>query len=201
LRFNKGDLIMEGSLKDNIKICGIILAAGEGKRAGGCKLSRLIQGKPILQHVVETAVNSSLNDVLLITGYERNLGEKIAKHVGIKSYYNAEYLLGMSTSLKLGISKVPEGISAVVIILGDMPYVQRKTLDYLIHQYKVTESKIIIPVHEGKKGHPVLLSCNYNDEIYTTSGDVGAREVIKKHSDEVMYLHVNDPGILEDIDC
>ncbi|AEE90619.1 MobA-like protein protein-like protein [Tepidanaerobacter acetatoxydans Re1] len=191
---------MGESSKDSIKICGIILAAGEGKRAGGGKLSRDIQGKPMLQCVVEMAVQSSLDDVLLVTGYERNLGEKIAKRAGIRSYYNADYPLGMSTSLKLGISKVPQGISAVVIILGDMPYIQRETLDSIIDLHKTTRSKIIIPVYNGKKGHPVLMACTYNDEIYNISGDRGAREIIKKHIDEVMYWQADDPGILKDID-
>ncbi|WP_213951020.1 nucleotidyltransferase family protein [Tepidanaerobacter syntrophicus] len=191
---------MERSSKDNIKIWGIILAAGEGKRAGGGKLSRDIQGKPMLQHVVEMATQSSLDGVLLVTGYERNLGEKVAKCAGIKSYYNADYSLGMSTSLKLGISKVPEGISAVAIILGDMPYVQRKTINSLVSIYKTTDSKIIIPVCNGEKGHPVLMSCNYNEEIYNISGDMGAREIIKKHSDEVFYWQTDDLGILRDID-
>lgn len=192
--------IMEESSKDGIKIWGIILAAGEGKRAGGGKLSRDIQGKPMLQHVVEMATQSSLDGVLLVIGYERNLGEKIAKCTGIKSYYNPDYSLGMSTSLKLGISKVPEGISAVAIILGDMPYVQRKTLDSIVNLYKTTRSKIIIPVCNGKKGHPVLMSCKYNGEIYNILGDIGAREIIKKHRDEVMHWQTNDLGILRDID-
>lgn len=191
---------MERSSKDNKKIWGIILAAGEGKRAGGGKLSRNIHGKPMLQHVVEMAAQSSLDGVLLVTGYERNLGEKIAKRAGIKYYYNASYSLGMSTSLKLGISKVPEGISAVAIILGDMPYVQRKTMDSLVSIYKTTDSKIIIPVCNEKKGHPVLMSCRYNGEIYNISGDIGAREIIEKHSDEVLHWQTDDLGILRDID-
>lgn len=191
---------MERSSKDNKKIWGIILAAGEGKRAGGGKLSRNIHGKPMLQHVVEMAAQSSLDGVLLVTGYERNLGEKIAKRAGIKYYYNADYSLGMSTSLKLGISKVPEGISAVAIILGDMPYVQRKTMDSLVSIYKTTDSKIIIPVCNEKKGHPVLMSCRYNGEIYNISGDIGAREIIEKHSDEVLHWQTDDLGILRDID-
>ena len=192
---------MMGKLsKDNIKVWGIILAAGEGKRAGGGKLSRVIQGKPMLRCVVETAIQSGLDDVLLVTGYERNLGEKIAKHFGIKYCFNSDYPLGMSTSLKLGLSKVPSGISAVVVLLGDMPYIQRETLEALINLHKTIGSKIIIPVYNGRKGHPVLISCIYKDEIYNISGDVGAREIIKRHADEVVYLETGDPGILQDID-
>jgi molybdenum cofactor cytidylyltransferase len=191
---------MEKSSKDNMKIWGIILAAGEGKRAGGGKLSRAIQGKPMLQCVVETAVHSGLDNILLVTGYERNLGEKIANQFSIKSYFNSDYPLGMSTSLKLGLSKVPFGISAVVVLLGDMPYIQRETLEAIIDLYKATGGKIIIPVYNGRKGHPVLISCIYKDEIYNISGDMGAREIIKKHVDEVIYLETGDPGILQDID-
>lgn len=192
--------MIEKSSKDNIKVWGIILAAGEGKRAGGGKLSRAIMGKPMLQCVVEMAVQSDLDDVLLITGYERDLGERIAKHFSIKSYFNSDYPLGMSTSLKLGMYEVPSGISAVVVLLGDMPYIQRETLEAIINLHKTTGGRIIIPVYNGKKGHPVLISCIYKGEIYNISGDIGAREIIKKHVDEVVCFETDDPGILQDID-
>lgn len=184
----------------DIKIWGIILAAGEGKRAGGGKLKKIIDGKPMLQHGVEMAARSSLDDVLLVTGYERNLGEAMAKRYGIKSYFNPNYSQGMSTSLKLGISKIPQGVSAMVVLLGDMPYIKRETIEAMIDLHKTTRSKIIIPIYHGRRGHPVLLSCIYKEEIYNTAGDMGAREIIKRHSDEIVYLETDDPGILQDID-
>lgn len=191
---------MKESSKDNTRIWGIILAAGEGKRAGGGKLTRIVQGKPILQHVVEKAVKSSLDNVLLITGYEKNFGEMVAEHYDIKSHFNPNYSQGMSTSLKLGVSKIPQGISAILVFLGDMPYIQSETLETIINLHKTTKGKIIIPVYKGKKGHPVLISCIYKDEIYSISGDIGAREIIKKHIDEVTYVETSDPGIVQDID-
>jgi|LFRM01.1.fsa_nt_gb molybdenum cofactor cytidylyltransferase len=190
----------EKSSKDNIKIWGIILAAGEGKRAGGGKLKRIIRGKPMLQHVVEIALQSSLDKVMMVTGFEKNLGEKIANCFGIKHHFNSDYPLGMSTSLKLGMSKVPHGVSAAVVLLGDMPYLKRETLEAIIDLHKTTGGKIIIPTYDRKKGNPVLISCIYRDEIYNISGDMGAREIIKKHFDEVRYLETDDPGVLQDID-
>ncbi len=191
---------MEKSIKRNTKVCGIILAAGSGERAGGGKLSKIIKDKPMLQCVVEIAVQSNLDDIILITGYERSLGEKIAAHFNIKSYFNPDYSLGMSTSLKIGVSKIASDISAVLVILGDMPYIKKETLEAIVNLHGTNTDKIIIPTFCGKKGHPVLIPCKYKDEIYSISGDIGAREIIKKHIDEVIYFKTLDLGILQDLD-
>lgn len=190
-----------GSIKNNdAKTCGIILAAGEGKRAGGSKLSRIISGKPMLEHVINAVKNSKVDEILVITGFEREFGEYLAKKYGIKSYHNAFYKIGMSTSLKLGVSKIPDEFSAFLVFLGDMPYIKTSTINAIVDAYKTSNSRIIVPVFNDKSGHPVLLSCLFKEEIFEIDGDIGAREIVKKHEEEIKYVSVDDEGIIKDID-
>lgn len=183
------------------RICAIILAAGEGRRAGGKKLSKIIiEEKPILQHVVEKVLSSLVEEVVLVTGYEREFCEDLAEYYGLACCFNSNYKEGMATSIKIGVSKTSDNIAAILILLGDMPYVKIDTINEIVILYNAKKSKIIIPTYKGRKGHPILLSSSLKNEIEKISPENGLREVIERHKDEIAYVEVNDDGILKDID-
>lgn len=182
------------------KIYGILLAAGEGRRAGFGKLSREINGKSMLEHVAERVYNSRLDDVIIITGYERVFAEKIAKKFGFKTVYNKNYPKGMSTSLKRGITSLPNNCKAFAVILGDMPYIKTSTINSLISTFSNNTNGIVIPRYKNKRGHPVIMSIKYKDQILLIKGDKGARDIIKENLEDILFLDVNDEGILKDID-
>ncbi|NLC62872.1 MAG: nucleotidyltransferase family protein [Thermoanaerobacterales bacterium] len=183
-----------------MNICGIIMAAGEGRRAGGAKLSRIINNKPMLEWVVETAISSKLTDIILVTGHERDFAERLAKKYNVRAFYNKDYASGMSSSLRCGINNLPKSAQGVAIILGDMPFLSHHTVDLLIDCFCELKKGIIIPVYYGKKGHPPIMSTKYVAEVLEVSGDKGAREVIGRHQDDIAYIEVNDSGTIKDID-
>lgn len=182
------------------KIYGLILAAGQGRRAGLAKLSRYIGESTMLEHVAKIVANSDLERTIMITGYEDSFADKIARKYDFLTCHNENYMKGMSTSLKTGIKFLPENCQAVVIILGDMPYIKSSTINMLVSAFKSDGKDIIIPVYKNKIGHPLLMSLKYKEQILNIQGDKGARDVIKNNLQNVKYLDVNDEGILIDID-
>lgn len=183
-----------------MRVYGIILAAGEGRRAGGCKLSKEIHGKPMLEWVVEKASVSDFSGTILVTGKEREFGEMLAKKYGVVCVYNEKYKEGMSSSLKKGISMLPSDAEGFAVLLGDMPFIEVSTINLLIAEF-CKWPKIVVPVFQGRKGHPPIISGSYVEEIIPVSGDKGAREVIKKNEGMVRYVAVDDEGTVRDIDC
>lgn len=181
-------------------IYGIILAAGEGLRAGGNKLSMIIGQTPMLHHVIENALFSKLSGIILVTGCERSFGHKAAEKYGIEEIYNPCFKSGMSSSLKLGIKSLPDKADAFAVLLGDMPYIKRVTIDYLVDFYERSNFGIVIPTYRGHRGHPPIISVKYKSQILKISGDVGAREVIRTNLEDTVTLEVEDPGVLKDID-
>lgn len=182
------------------KIYGIILAAGKGRRAGFGKLSRKINQKSMLEHVAKTAYDSNLYDTIIITGYERIFAEKIANKFGFKSFYNPNYSKGMSTSLKLGVTCLPRNCEAFCIILGDMPYIKTSTINSLIFTFMNSKKDIVVPKYKNQRGHPVAISVKYKKQILDIQGDKGARDVIESNLENVLFVDVDDEGILKDID-
>ena len=182
------------------RICGIILAAGMGRRAGLSKLSRHIGNKTMLEHVAQKALNQSLAEVILVTGYEQHFAKEIAKSYGFKVCHNENYADGMSTSIIKGVEALPKACTAFAILLGDLPYLKSVTINTLLSAYQNSKKSIIVPVHKNQKGHPVIMSIAYKEQIFQITGDKGARDLIKENYEKVQPVEVDDPGVILDID-
>jgi molybdenum cofactor cytidylyltransferase len=182
------------------KISGLILAAGQGKRAGYAKLSRMIGDKPMLEHVAEKAVKSDLSEIIVVTGFERDFAEQIAKKYGFKTCHNSNYEKGMSTSLKKGVQVLSDDCLGFAVILGDMPYIKTSTIDALITAYLDCQKGFVIPTYQNRRGHPTIISTKYRQEILEIYGDKGARDVIGANIEDVLFLEVDEVGILKDVD-
>src|SRR5206468_5373262 len=59
---------------------------------------------------------------------------------------------------------------------------------------------IVVPVHEGRRGHPVLFAARLIPELLAAPLDQGARAVVRAHADELLEVPAPAPGILADID-
>ena len=87
-----------------------------------------------------------------------------------------------------------------VLALVDHPLVELETYQKLYEMAKSKPDNIIIPEFFGQKGHPVYFGRPFFDSILQLPLTDGARVVIHENPDNVMYLPVEDEGILKDID-
>ena len=99
-----------------------------------------------------------------------------------------------------GLDAVDEHTRAVVIGLGDKPFLSKSTIERLIERFEQSGPEVAIPLYRGKRGNPVLFSRSVFAELYKLKGDVGAKEVIKGKDHSVIEVSVNDPGVLFDLD-
>ncbi|MEK9970486.1 MAG: NTP transferase domain-containing protein, partial [Ferrovibrio sp.] len=139
------------------KVATLILAAGLSSRFGdGHKLLAELDGKPVLRHVVEHAKASSANPLLLVTGH-RAEDVRAAAGPDITTVHNPSYAEGLASSLRAGLSALPQGLDGVIVCLGDMPDVRPATFEALIAAFNPTEGRAIcLPVFGGKRGNPTL---------------------------------------------
>jgi len=181
-------------------ITGIILSAGESKRMGTPK-QLLPWGKTIiLQQVIDNAAASRLGKVLLILG---SRAEEIAGKITVSSktniVVNPDFKEGMDSSVKCGIKNTPADTEAYMLLLGDQPFISPDIINQLLDVYEMRKHGIVIPVYDGKRGHPVIFDAKYKQELLSI-GDQGAKAVVNNHISDIFEVNVESANILTDID-
>ena len=182
------------------KIAAVVLAAGRSSRmAPRNKLLELVEGKTIVVRVAEVALASRADPVIVVTGCD---AERIAAALaGLKAtiVHNAAFEDGLSSSLKVGLKALPPDSDGALILLGDMPAVEGPVLSALMAAFTGRDA-ICVPVHQGRRGNPVLWGCGYFAEMMRLTGDSGAKSLMTLHADRVTEVAVGSDSIFADVD-
>ena len=169
--------------KKNNNIKKILLAAGQSKRFGDKnKLSEIINGKPIINHILDTLFEIfDPSELMVIVGHEQNIIKNLIFNKDIKILENKDYRKGIGTSIALGMNNLNADIDGVMIIPADMPYINSKDLINLEKKFmELNCVKVVMPEHNYRIGNPVILPRNYFKTLKSLKDDFGARSLIRK---------------------
>jgi molybdenum cofactor cytidylyltransferase len=183
---------------------GIILAAGASTRLGRPKQLVLLDGQPLLERVINAALESNLDHIVLVLGshaaeIKRALGS-ILDHNKLSILVNPNYHTGMAGSLKMGIRQIKNVYGAAMIILADHPNVDSGLINHLLARFQATDKAICVPTFKGRRGHPVCLSQKFYADIRSLTGDIGAREILRDHPDQLLTVELDSDRAFMDID-
>lgn len=171
---------------------GIILAAGFSRRAGVWKMALPIKGRTVIERAI-MGMYPVVERIIVVGGYNfKNLLKIIEKYEKVFPVYNENFPLGMFTSIQKGVEKVSG--DRFFILPGDIPLVKPSTYKYMLEQ----EGDIIVPVYEGRKGHPVLLSYAMKELLLDEERDSNLKAFINRMGFKEVI--VDDPFIRMDID-
>ena len=181
-------------------ISAILLAAGQSKRMDGeNKLTKEIKGIPLIKHSVKNIFASSVDDLIIVLGYQKETIEKlIDKNNKTKFVFNKDFENGMASSIKTGLNNLSEKTEAFFICLGDMPMVNHDIYNQLIKSKDNKE--IIIPTYKGQQGNPVLFNKSMKEKIMSITGDAGAKQILELNKDKILNLEINDQSITKGFD-
>ena len=70
----------------------------------------------------------------------------------------------------------------------------------MLQTFTTTEKQILVPLYDDKRGHPVIFSSVFRDEILTGYDDIGLRGLLYTHKEDIFELPVQTPGVLSDMD-
>jgi molybdenum cofactor cytidylyltransferase len=182
------------------EIWAIILAAGESRRMNTLKMLLPFKGKTIIEKVIENVVSSDVNKTMVVVGSSGDIIVERIKDLPVSHCYNENYREGMLSSVKCGFMNLPGKFEAVIVMPGDYPGIGADIINILIDSFRGSEKKIVIPLFGGKRGHPILISYEYRDEVMKLKPEEGLRGLAMKFPDKVLEMKVNDPAILRDID-
>lgn len=181
-----------------MRIAAIVLAAGRSSRMGHFKLLTDVGGAPLLLHAVRAAIGSRARPVIIVTGNRAGDVAHAVRGLTATIVENTDYASGLASSLRVGLRAVPEDCDGALVLLGDMPQVTHAQIDRLLEAF--VPGRIVVPVHAGRRGNPVLWPREMFPRMLALEGDAGAKRLLEEFAAAVTEIEIPDPGIFEDID-
>ena len=182
----------------SLPVAGIVLAAGSGSRMGSNKLLLDAGGRPLVCHVVEAASEGGCHRVIAVCS-EPAVKEAIGASATCVDNPNAAS--GQASSLKVGLTSVPEDMAGALVLLGDQPLVGSRTVEILLRTWRREGARPAVATsYAGKRDWrpPVLLDRALWPELMALEGDSGARQLLEKRPELVDTVH--SAGRPDDVD-
>ena len=182
----------------------VVLAAGRSSRMGQPKGLVTFRGKPWLVHQLEAALGAGVSPIFVL-GYDAERYRAALADVlalpGVSVVTNPEPSRGPFSSLQCGLGAVGRAASFVLPI--DVPAPEGSLWPALLAA--LGDADGVIPTHEGRGGHPVLLSAALVARLMGApptsrlDAELGASRVVRLPvSDPRVRLNWNAPARLGD---
>jgi molybdenum cofactor cytidylyltransferase len=183
------------------RIASITLAAGDSERMGKPKALLKIGPLVFLETIFNLLEEAKYDPQIIVLGNDfKEIFQSLQKKRKILFLRNQFPEKGQLYSLQCGLKHVPGDVPGCLVVLVDHPLVSLTTYLSIHEAAQNFPYKIIIPVFEGKRGHPVYFGKKYFNDLLTAPLLEGARHVVQKNENSVLELPVDDPGVLVDID-
>ena len=182
------------------QVSAIILAAGASTRMGRPKQLVPIDGVPMIRRTAETVLRAGIEDVVVVVGAVAAPVAVALAGLPVLVVLNADWRLGLSSSVQAGVRTLGAGTRAALLVLADQPRLRPDTLQAIVARYRATGASIVAPYVQGKRGNPVLFDRSLFGELLAVRGDQGGKALLLRHREAVERVAVNDDGILADVD-
>lgn len=197
----------------------IVPAAGRSRRMGRPKLLLPFQGGTLLGATLAAlaegggrrlAVVLRSDDPELAIWLRDEAAAEIANRIGsgpgkrplLVPAVNPDPARGMLSSIVVGLAALtaPEMGAPVLVCPADLPALAPETVAAVLAGLERSGAALAVPVHEGRRGHPLAIASRLRPEIPGLDLRVGLRQLLERHPDEVLEVPVDDPGCVRDVD-
>ena len=186
-----------------VKVAAIVLAAGASRRMKQAKMTLVYKGSTVLGTVLTTLHSAGVDPLIVVIGGAKDVVEKALSDLPFEVIraYNPEYRhTEMLDSLQIGMQRLPENADAFLIVLGDQPQIQGEVVQAILQEYTKTGNSLIIPSYRMRRGHPWLVGKVHWAGLRDLHSGQTMRDFIQQYQDQIHYLVVDTPSILEDMD-
>ena len=187
---------------DNYKnFTAVLLAAGLSSRMKDFKPLLPVDGRPAIEGLVEAAKSAGIEDIIVVTGHEREKLQPIIRKYDLVEAFNPDYEKGMFTSIQTGVKNAmeiaTESHQGLLLIPVDCPLISIHVLRHLMDE---AGENFAVPTFEGKKGHPLFIPEGFFEEIINHDGQGGLKAITDKYWDRMDRIPVNEEGCILDMD-
>ena len=159
------------------------------------------RGRTFLDSIIITLRDAGIERIAAVLGHHAEEIQKATNLGGVEVVLNPEYRRGQTSSLQAGLRALDSpNLEAVVLCLVDHPAVSATTVRKLTQSFQQSPTPLVIPTHQGQRGHPIVISRELFSELLGLGPDEGANSVVRKHRNAAQFIEVADASILLDVD-
>jgi molybdenum cofactor cytidylyltransferase len=177
-------------------LAAVILSGGASRRMGSPKALLPYQGQPFLEHFLQITVHEKIGARRVVLGAD---AEPIAAAVKLRPdevVRNENWEEGQLSSIHAALRSLPPGTDGMLLCLIDHPLISASLVDSLIAAFYSSQSLVVVPAYEGRRGHPVIFSAALYAELLAAPLDKGARAVVWAHANEIAEVQTDEQGCL-----
>jgi molybdenum cofactor cytidylyltransferase len=176
-----------------VSLAAVLLAGGASRRMGRPKATLPIGSSNFLTRLIDLYA-PHCSPIIVVFGHGADaLLQAFAHEPRATFAVNPDPERGQLSSLQTGLALTSTSLLFQPI---DYPAISAATVAALA----ASTAPLAIPVHQGRRGHPVRLSAGIARELLALPPTAQARDVIRAHYAEADFIPVNDPGTVTDID-
>ena len=186
-------------------IAGLILAAGASTRMGRPKALLPYRGESFLDRLIRL-FSPCCSPVVVVVGYHADAVRAQARSLSAATVVtNPTPEAGQLSSLQCGLRSLDPECAGAVFCPVDLPAIAPETVLRVAGELSAAAHSgagtlLVIPRSGGRRGHPVGVRRELFSEFLALAPTAQAREAIHRHAGATVYVEVDDPGILRDID-
>ena len=183
------------------RTAAIVLAAGASSRFGSPKALARLEGRPLLEHVLDAVREAGIGRIVVVLGHAADEIEERIDWLDETLVRNPDPR-HQSSSLQVGLAAVEElepPVDAVVVVLGDQPRTRPEVIRALVAASRSTDRPVIVPRYEeGGGANPVLIRREAFDLVDEAQGDRGLGPLLAERDELVEEVDVE--GSNPDVD-
>ena len=178
-------------------VSALLLAAGESVRMGRPKQLLPVGGRPAVVRCLESILEAGVGDVIVVIRSGAADVLDAIRGFPVRLAVNDRPGSDMAASVRAGLGATAVRATGILVCLSDHPLVMPSTLAAMKREHLDRPDAVVIPTHQGRKGHPTLFPRAALEGIATLPT---LRDIVRRHRDRVVHLDVDDEGILLDMD-
>ena len=187
-------------------IFAVVPAAGRSSRMGRPKLSLPLGGRTVLEHVVIALRQGGVDEVLVVAGPHDPALPPLAAAAGADVLCLPEATADMRTTVECGLRDLEERFrpatdDAWLLAPADHPTLDAEVVRRLCEAYAAQPSRsVVVPVHEGRRGHPTLIAWRHVGGIRAYPAGKGINDYLRSREEHILEVPAPGPAVLCDLD-
>jgi molybdenum cofactor cytidylyltransferase len=178
-------------------LAAAILSAGESRRMGTPKALLPYRGSTFLQHLIEVTRHPRIGLTRIVLGAGADVIRDTLRLDEASVVINDDWEKGQLSSIQTAVRSLSAaGTEGMILCPVDHPLVSANLVARLIEEFDSSGKLVVLPTYQGRRGHPLIFRASLYDELLQASAEVGARQVVWAHQEEVLEVATEEEGII-----